>query len=460
MVTVVTGVFEVFGTAAFRPRPSSARRSRTGRSRPCSGSTLQSASRSSLLCLVAAPLLNMLYQDPNTGLVLVALAPNFVFNAAGVQHVALLQRQLRYTTLSSIEVGSELVSGAISIGLALAGWSYWALVVGVLAGPLVITVGAWIATGWIPGLPSRDRAVSSMLRFGGTITLNGLIVYVAYNLEKLLLGRYFGPDALGLYGRAYELINLPTRILNSAVGSVAFSALSRLQTDAERIRKYFLAGYSLVVSLTLPTTIVCAVLADDIILVVLGPKWQASAQIFRLLAPTILVFGMINPLGWLLQSSGLQERSLKVALALCPVVICSYLIGIPYGPTGVALAYSVAMTLWLVPHILWCLHETPDHAWRPAFGYRPSFARGDRGGARRASRSASGGRRSLGVPAPCADGNDYGRRLRDNALLRHGTKGFVCRALAGPEEHGLMNKTNITTVRRDGRNCNSFDLHQ
>jgi PST family polysaccharide transporter len=78
-----------------------------------------------------------------------------------------------------------------------------------------------------------------------------------------------------------------------------------------------------------------------------------------LLAPTILVFGMINPLGWLLQSSGLQERSLKVALALCPVVICSYLIGIPYGPTGVALAYSIAMTLWLVPHILWCLHETP-----------------------------------------------------------------------------------------------------
>ena len=116
-----------------------------------------------------------------------------------------------------------------------------------------------------------------MLRFGGTITLNGLIVYVAYNLEKLLLGRYFGPDALGLYGRAYELINLPTRILNSAVGSVAFSALSRLQTDEERIRKYFLAGYSLVVSLTLPTTIVCAVFADDIILVVLGPKWQASA---------------------------------------------------------------------------------------------------------------------------------------------------------------------------------------
>jgi O-antigen/teichoic acid export membrane protein len=359
MVTVVTGVFEIFGTGGL------------------SAATIQRAEISdkhistlfwvniaigvllALLCLAVAPLLNAFYEDPNTALVLAALAPTFIFNAASVQHVALLQRRLRYTTLSSIEVGSEFVSGVISIGLALAGWSYWALVIGVLAGPLVITVGAWIATGWIPGAPARDSDVSSMLRFGGTITLNNLIVYVAYNLEKVLLGRYFGPDALGLYGRAYELINLPTRILNSAIGSVAFSALSRLQTDAARVRTYFLAGYSLVVSLTLPTTIVCAVLADDIILVVLGPKWHASAQIFRLLAPTILVFGMINPLAWLLQSSGLQERSLKIAFVLCPIVICSYLVGIPYGPNGVALAYSVAMTLWVVPHILWCLHGTP-----------------------------------------------------------------------------------------------------
>ena len=359
MVTVVTGVFEIFGTGGL------------------SAATIQRAEISdqqistlfwvniaigvllALLCLAVAPLLNLFYEDSNTALVLVALAPTFIFNAAGVQHVALLQRRLRYTTFSSIEVGSELVSGVISIGLALAGWSYWALVIGVLAGPLVITVGAWIATGWIPGAPSRDSDVSSMLRFGGTITLNNLIVYVAYNLEKFCSDAISAPTPSAYYGRAYELINLPTRILNSAVGSVAFSALSRLQTDPARVRTYFLAGYSLVVSLTLPTTIVCAVLADDIILVVLGPKWQASAQIFRLLAPTILVFGMINPLAWLLQSSGLQERSLKMAFVICPIVICSYLIGIPYGPNGVALAYSAAMILWVVPHILWCLHGTP-----------------------------------------------------------------------------------------------------
>jgi PST family polysaccharide transporter len=108
----------------------------------------------------------------------------------------------------------------------------------------------------------------------------------------------------------------------------------------------------------MPATIACAVFADDIILVALGPKWVGASTIFRLLAPTILVFGIINPLAWLLQASGLQERSLKIALVLSPLVICSYLIGLSYGPNGVALAFSTVMILWMVPHIYWSLHGT------------------------------------------------------------------------------------------------------
>ena len=49
-----------------------------------------------------------------------------------------------------------------------------------------------------------------MMRFGGTITLNGLVVYIASNFEKVLLGRFWGVDAIGIYGRAYQLINIPT----------------------------------------------------------------------------------------------------------------------------------------------------------------------------------------------------------------------------------------------------------
>ncbi len=109
---------------------------------------------------------------------------------------------------------------------------------------------------------------------------------------------------------------------------------------------------------TMPLTIFCALFGADIILVMLGPQWTDAVPVFRLLTPTVLIFGMINPLWALLLSSGLQNRSLYLALVICPLVLTAVALGVPYGPTGVAAAFSTVMALWVVPHILWSLKGT------------------------------------------------------------------------------------------------------
>jgi O-antigen/teichoic acid export membrane protein len=286
------------------------------------------------------------------------LATAFLFNAAGVQHAALLERQMRFTTLSIIDISSLVVSTAIGIGMATHGFGYWALVATTTVTPLVYTVCVWLTTGWVPGRPHKQVGVRSMVRFGGTLTLNGLVMYIASNFEKVLLGRFWGVDALGLYGRAYQLINIPTDNLNSAAGGVAFAALSRLQGEPSRLKSYFLKGYSLVLSLTVPIAFTCALFADDMILVFLGPKWRGAAVVFRLLAPTTLAFAILNPLGWLLNALGLVGRGLKIALVLGPVMITGYVMGLPYGPKGVAFAYSAVMMACVIPLIAWATHGT------------------------------------------------------------------------------------------------------
>jgi PST family polysaccharide transporter len=139
---------------------------------------------------------------------------------------------------------------------------------------------------------------------------------------------------------------------------VAFSALSRLQGDPGRLKSYFLKGYSVVLAMTIPITAACALFADDMILVFLGPKWTAAAPIFRLLTPTILVFAIANPLSWLVMSLGLVRRALKMGLVISPILILAYVAGLPYGPKGVAIAYSATMLLWVVPVVAWSVHGT------------------------------------------------------------------------------------------------------
>ncbi len=304
-----------------------------------------------LLSFAIAPFAVLFYHETRLFGITAALASGFLFNAAGVQHSAMLEREMRFTTLSVIDTISLLTSVLVGIGMALHGYGYWALVATTTVAPLVYTVCVWLTTAWVPGRPHRRVGVRSMMRFGGTLTLNGLVMYIATNFEKVLLGRFWGAEAIGVYGRAYQLVNMPNDNLNSAASGVAFAALSRLQDDPPRFRSYFLKGYALVLSLTVPVTVACALFAKDMISVFLGPKWQSAVTVVRLLAPTTLAFATINPLGWLLMSLGLVGRGLRMALVFAPFMIAGYLIGLPYGPRGVAFAYSAMMTLSVIPMI-------------------------------------------------------------------------------------------------------------
>ena len=163
---------------------------------------------------------------------------------------------------------------------------------------------------------------------------------------------------VGIYGRAYQLTSIPTDNLNSAVGEVAFAALSRVQDDPKRLKSYFLKGYSLVVALTVPITIIIALFSHDLIMVILGARWNSAATILQLLAPTILIFALMNPVGWLLASTGMVGRCLKIGSVITPVVTAAYVLGLPYGPRGVAFGFSAAMTLLTVPLTVWGLRGT------------------------------------------------------------------------------------------------------
>jgi PST family polysaccharide transporter len=139
-----------------------------------------------ILTVAIAPILVYFYHEPRLFWVTVALGTGFVFNAVSQQHQALLQRQMRFVELSVIEILTWVVGIAVGIAMAVGGLGYWALVGMAVIMPVVGAVAVWIVTSWIPGRPCRGVGIRSMLRFGGAVTLNSLVVYLGYNAEKVL----------------------------------------------------------------------------------------------------------------------------------------------------------------------------------------------------------------------------------------------------------------------------------
>jgi len=304
-----------------------------------------------------APVLVNFYHEPRLYWITVTLGLAFVLQGASAQHRAILQRKMRFQALAVIDTVSWAGSITLAIGMAATGWGYWALVGMTLGQTALNSCGTWLVDGWLPRAPGSLTEIFSMLRFGGAVSLNTVFSYLAYNTDKILLGRFWGAATLGIYGRAYQLANLPVENLNSTLALVAFPALARLQNDPARLKNYFLKGYRLFLSLSIPLTVSFALFAEEIILVFLGPRWREAVPIFRLLSPTITAFGLINPLFWLLLATGQIRRSLKMGLVVTPLIICGYSVGLSRGPSGVAVSFSITMICVAAPLILfWAQH--------------------------------------------------------------------------------------------------------
>jgi PST family polysaccharide transporter len=328
------------------------------------------------LCAAIAPVLVRFYNEPRLFWITIALAAGFFFTAAGVQHSALLQRQMRFGALAAIEVLALAFSTVTGLVMAAMGFGYWSLVGWSVALPFGNCLGVWATARWLPGLPRREVEVRSLLGFGGLVTLNVFVMQIAFNLDKVLLGRVWGAEVLGLYGRAYQLTSMATDNLLSAIGSVAFPALSRVQNDAARLENYFLKGYKLVFTMALPASLACVLFSEDIVLVLLGAKWREVTPILLALGPSIAIYALLHPLGWFLYSLGLVRRSLFVSLAILPLVTIGYVAGLPFGATGVAAGFTIALAVWVVPHLFWCTWGLQLSPWSLLRTTRSPFAAG------------------------------------------------------------------------------------
>ena len=306
-----------------------------------------------LLMMLLAPLIGWFYGEPRLTMITIVTSLGFFFGGLAVQHEALLKRQMRFYALSVIAFLSMMIGYVVGIVLAWRGASYWALVFSQLALLASNAIGVLVTCRWRPGRPKRNTGVRSMLSFGGNVTGYALINYVSKNCDNLIIGRAFGPQLLGLYTKAVQLLNLPTEQINEPIASVAIPALSRLADSPERYRQAYLRIIEKVLMVTMPAVILMLATADWLVLMILGPQWGDSARIFVFMG----IAGLFAPValtgGWLLVSQGRVRDMLRWSLINAPISILSIIAGLPWGVVGVAASFSLGRVLVANPLLYW-----------------------------------------------------------------------------------------------------------
>ena len=294
--------------------------------------------------MLAAPLVAAFFKLPELTRVMRVIALLFVVAGGATVAESLAQRQLRFRWLAGVDVVA-FATGFVIVGTSLAwlGYGAWALIdaqltAGVLRG-VILLVGQRH-----PKRPLLERRVlGELFYFGSGFTLARIGNYLAGQGDNLVVGRCLGAAALGLYGQAYQLMTAPAQLLGQVFDRVLFPAMAQVQLETDRLRHAYSSGVAAVAVVVLPLSVVLAVLAPEIVVVVLGPTWAGVVAPFRIFA-----LGMIFRTSYKISDSlaratgAVFRRAWRQALYAALVVTGAW-IGQRWGLAGVALGVLVAI---------------------------------------------------------------------------------------------------------------------
>lgn len=196
--------------------------------------------------------------------------------------LAIFARNLVFWQDAALNVGGRVAGLAVSISIALAFRSYWAIVAGQAA-----TVACTIALGYV-FMPYRPRIrlydLRRMFAFSAWLSLQQAINTLNWKSDPILISFYAGPTALGHYTVGDNVASLPTREALSPLSTMLFPGLARVASDPIALRSAYLRAQSLLSMVAFPLGFGLALAAEPMMMLALGERWAPAVPVVQFLA--------------------------------------------------------------------------------------------------------------------------------------------------------------------------------
>lgn len=291
--------------------------------------------------------------------VIVTLGAAFAVGGLGGQFRVTLVRSLRFRAISVIDL-SGLAAGIVAaVLLATAGRGHWALVWMVLVTEAVTTAGLGACADWRPRGRPDFAGTFTYIRRGLKLSANSIVQYGIHMIDQTLVASRFGAQAVGFYGRAWQLGTLPTHGVFAGLNQWLSQGLVRLRDDPEAFRAWSRQVLNTLLYGCAPLAAVLAVAPETVLRMLLGPGWEPAAPALSWLALTIPAQAWIFlELGILIACR--REGRLLLWSAIRLVTLAAVLgIGAPHSLAGVAACVAAAKWLLMPAGLVLVMHSCP-----------------------------------------------------------------------------------------------------
>lgn len=280
-----------------------------------------------IIILLAEPLAAF-YRDERLTDIVRVVAITVAIGSLANPKLVVFHRRLQFHQVFVLQSTAKAVGFAVTIGLAFYMRSYWALIIGSLVAEFATVATSFLLLPFRPR--PRLREYRELLSFSIWLTAGRWVQAANWRADPLVLGYFLPVGLLGQYSVGNKISSQSIGQIVAPIQQLLFPALSRLKREPERFRRAYLRSQGILCLLLFPLGIGFSLLATEVVLIALGPKWIQAIVVVQVLALTTIMQKSenLNPVAMASgETKRLFGRDLRAFAIRWPLVLAGVFLG-------------------------------------------------------------------------------------------------------------------------------------
>ncbi len=281
-----------------------------------------------------APAIAEFYDEPKLTAVVRVLGLNIIVGAANSVQQAYVQKTMQFKRFFMATLGGTIVSAFVGIGIAYGGGGVWALVGQNLSQQIIGVVVLWFTVKWRPELTFSPNRMKGMFSYGWKLLCSSLLDTVYNNIYSLIIGKFHTASDLGYYNRGKQFPVLIIQNINSAIDSVLFPVMSKIQSNPAKLKAMMRRSMKTSTFVIFPMMAGLAAVAEPLTVLLLTDKWLPAVPFIRFCCFTYAFWPVHTANLQAIKALGRSDVFLKLEIAKKFVGVATLIITLPFGLTA------------------------------------------------------------------------------------------------------------------------------
>ncbi len=305
-----------------------------------------------LIMLLLAYPISYFYGDSRLILPTMIMSSVFIIGSFVIVPAAILTKNLDFAYVGKVRLISNLIAISLMILFALLGFSYWSLIIPNLFLQLLqfiffeykVRIGFKFLKIGYPIVAFRKT--KSLIKNLSTYTL---IHYWSRNADNLIIGKYYSSFELGIYSRAYKMLELAISLISGLFGTVLYPSLKKFQSEGGDIREEYSNILGIISIINFPVGAVMILIPDFFVRTLWGENWIQVAEYLPYFGILIIFQTLIWVTGQMYLLLEKEKTLMYIGVVSAIILVLSIIGGAFFSVKAIAISYTAGYMLIIIP---------------------------------------------------------------------------------------------------------------